>query len=327
MGATMSAMRIVLAVLGAIGLGVTPSSAQTYPTKPVRIIVPTSAGGITDTLARALAQGLTESFGQQVIVENKPAGAGHIGMDFVAKAAPDGYTLLVAADASFVADPHLYSKLPYDPINDFIPISGLGISPQALLLHPSVPPNTLSELVAYAKTRPGELNYGTFGIGSSGHLNILAIENATGAKFTPVHYRGAAPAITDLLGGHIQMMIVAIGLVRQNLQAGKLKALGIGSSTRLPQYPDLPAIAESLPGFLAGSWFGFAAPAGTPRDIVDRLSAETQKIFSNPEFRDKFLAPAMTFSIASPPDQFAARIHADFAKWGKVIKGAGLKLD
>jgi tripartite-type tricarboxylate transporter receptor subunit TctC len=262
-----------------------------------------------------------------VIVENRPAGAGHLGMEFVAKSAPDGYTLVVAADASFVVDPHLHSKLPYDPINDLVPISGLGVSPQALLLHPSVPPNTFSELVAYAKARPGEINYGTFGIGTSGHLNIIHIENETGAKFSPVHYRGAAPAITDLLGGHIQMMIVAIGLVRQNLQAGKLKALGIGSSARLPQYPDLPAIAESLPGFSAGSWFGFAAPAGTPRDIVDRLSAETQKTFSDPEFRDKFLAPAMTFSIASPPDQFAARIRADSAKWGKVIKDAGLTVE
>jgi tripartite-type tricarboxylate transporter receptor subunit TctC len=248
-------------------------------------------------------------------------------MDFVAKAAPDGYTLVVAADASFVVNPHLYSKLSYDPINDFVPVSGLGISPQALLLHPSVPPNTFSQLVAYAKTKPGELNYGTFGVGTSGHLNIITIENETGTKFAPVHYRGAAPAITDLLGGHIQMMIVAIGLVQQNLQAGKLKALGIGSSARLPQYPDLPAIAESLPGFSAGSWYGLAAPTGTPHDIVDRLSAETQKIFSDPEFRDKFLAPAVTFSIASPPDQFAARIRSDFAKWGKVIKDAGLKVE
>jgi tripartite-type tricarboxylate transporter receptor subunit TctC len=327
----MSAMRIVfafiLAVVAALGFGIAPSSAETYPTKPIRIIVPTSPGGITDTLARALAQRLTESFGQQVIVENKPSGAGHLGMEFVAKAPPDGYTLVVAADASFVVNPHLYSKLSYDPVNDFAPVSGLGISPQALLLHPSLPPNTFKELVAYGKSHPGEINYGTFGIGTSGHLNIIAIEKETGAKFSPVHYRGAAPAITDLLGGHIQMMIVAIGLVQQNLQAGKLKALGIGSAARLPQYPDLPAIAESLPGFTAGSWYGLAAPAGTPRDIVDKLSAETQKIFGEPAFRDKFLAPAVTISIASPPEQFAARIRADLAKWGKVIKEAGIKVE
>ena len=213
-----------------------------------------------------------------MIVENRPAGAGHLGMDFVAKAPPDGYTLLVTADAAFVVNQHLYSKLSYDPINDFMPISGLGISPQALLLHPSVPANTFSELVAYAKTKPGELNYGTFGIGTSGHLNIIHLESETGTKFTPVHYRGAAPAITDLLGGHIQMMIVAIGLLQQNLQAGKLKALGIGAGTRLPQYPDLPALAESAAGL---RWPARGMASRRPRarrsEIVDKLSAETQK--------------------------------------------------
>ena len=327
----MAAIRIGLAILAAVvgfGFGSAPLSAQTYPTKPIRIVVPTSPGGITDTLARALAQRLTEALGQQVIVENRPSGAGHIGMDFVAKAPPDGYTLVVAADASFVVNPHLYSRLSYDPINELIPVSGLGISPQALVLHPSVPAHTFRELIAYAKTKPGDLNYGTFGIGTSGHLNILYLEGETGTKFTPVHYRGAAPAITDLLGGHIQMMIVAIGLLRQNIEAGKLKALGIGSKQRLPQYPNLPTLSESgLPGFEAGSWFGLAAPKGTPREIVEKLSAETQKIFSDAAFRDRYLAPAVTFSIASPPGEFAERIRADLAKWGKVIKDAGVKVE
>ncbi len=324
----MSAIRLALAVLLAVGIGAAPSRADTYPAKPIRIIVPTSPGGITDTLARALAQRLTKSFGQQVIVENKPAGAGQLGMDFVAKAPPDGYTLVVAADASFVVNPHLYSKLSYDPVNDFIPVSGLGISPQALLLHPSVPANTLPELVAYAKTRPGALNYGTFGIGTSGHLNIIHLENLTGTKFTAVHYRGAAPAITDLLGGHIQMMIVAVGLVGQNLEAGRLKMLGIGSRQRVPQYPNTPTLIEAgLPGFEAGSWYGLAAPKGTPREIVEKLSAETQKIFGDLAFRAKFLDPAVTISIASPPGQFAERIRVDLAKWGKIIKDAGIKVD
>jgi len=324
----MSAIRIILLALVVFGLGGAPSAAQTYPSKPVRIIVPTSPGGITDTLARALAQRLTESFGQTVIVENRPAGAGQIGMDFVAKSAPDGYTLMVNSDAAFVVNPHLYSRLPYDSINDFIPISGLGISPQALVVHPSVPANTFNELIALGKARPGALNYGTFGIGTSGHLNIIHIESETGAKFTPVHYRGAAPAITDLLGGHIQMLTVAIGLLRQNIEAGKLKALAIGSRERLPQYPALPTLHESgLPNFEAGSWYGLAAPKGTPREIVDKLSAETQKIFGDPAFREKFLDPAVTFSIATPPEQFAERIRADLARWGKVIKDAGIKVE
>jgi tripartite-type tricarboxylate transporter receptor subunit TctC len=324
----MSALRLMLAVVAVLGVGAAPSSAQSYPTKPVHIVVPTSPGGITDTLARALAQRLTESLGQQVVVENRAAGAGQLGMDYVARAAPDGYTLVVAADASFVVNQHLYSRLSYDPVNDFIPISGLGISPQALVVHPAVPANTFSELIALAKGKPGELNYGTFGIGTSGHLNIILLESETGAKFTPVHYRGAAPAITDLLGGHIQMMIVAVGLLRQNIEAGKLKLLGIGSRQRLPQYPDTPTLIESgLPGYEAGSWYGLAAPKGTPGPIVDRLSAETQKIFADPAFRDKFLAPAVTFSIASPPAQFAERMRADSAKWGKVIRDAGVRVE
>jgi len=324
----MSPTGIVLAFLLIIGLGAVPSSAETYPTKPIRIVVPTSPGGITDTLARALAQRLTESLGQTVIVENKPSGAGHIGMDLVAKSPPDGYTLMVNSDAAFVVNPHLYSKLSYDPMGDFVPISGLGVSPQALVLHPSVPANTFRELVALAKSKPGALNYGTFGIGTSGHLNIMYVEGETGAKFTPVHYRGAAPAITDLLGGHIQMMIVAIGLLRQNIETGKLKPLAIGNRERVPQYPDLPTLSESgLPGFEAGSWYGLVAPKGTPSEIVEKLSAETQKIFADPAFRERYLAPAVTFSIASPPAQFAERMQRDLTKWGKVIKDAGLKVE
>lgn len=324
----MAPIRLVLAFLMVAGLGCAPASADTYPSKTIRIVVPTSAGGITDTLARALAQRLGETFGQQAIVENKPAGAGQLGVEFVAKSPADGYTLLVAADASYVVNQHLYARLPYDPIRDFAPITGLGVSPQALVVHPSLPVNSFKELIAYAKTKPGELNYGTFGVGTSGHLNIVYLEGETGTKFTPVHYRGAAPAITDLLGGHIQMMIVAVGLLRPHIDGGKLKALAIGSKQRLPFYPDLPTLDESgLPGFEAGSWYGLAAPKGTPREIVDKLSAETQKIFSDPTFREKFLTPAVTFSIASPPDDFAERLRRDSEKWGKVIKGGNVKVE
>jgi len=323
----MSAIRVVLALMAVLGLGATPSLAQTYPAKPVRIIVPTSPGGITDTLARALAQRLTDFFGQTVIVENRPAGAGQIGMDFVAKSAPDGYTLMVNSDAAFVVNPHLYSKLPYDSIADFIPISGLGISPQALVVHPSVPVKTFAELIDTAKKNPDALNYGTFGPGSTGHLNIVLLEMLTGAKFTAVHYKGANPAITDVLGGHIQMIIVSIGLVRKHFEAGTLKLLGFGSTARLAEFPDVPTIAESLPGYEAGAWYGLVAPKGTPRDIVDKLNAETQKIFSDPAFREKYLAPAMTFSIASSPEKFGERIEADLAKWGRVIRDAKVQVE
>jgi tripartite-type tricarboxylate transporter receptor subunit TctC len=304
------------------------AQAQTYPAKPIHIIVPFAPGGITDVVARALGQRLSEAWKQQVVVENRPTGAGIVGVDSVAKAAPDGHTLLVAADANFVTAPHTYSKLPYDPFKDFAPISGLGISPQALIVHPSVPVKTLAELIELGKRKPGELNYGTFGIGTSGHLNIVLLESMTGARFTPVHYRGATPALTDTIAGHIQMMIVSIGLVAQPWQAGQLKVLGFGSSSRIPQYPDVPTLAESgLPGYEAGSWYGLFAPAGTPSAIVEKINAETQRIFTDPVFRDRVLAPSFIYSIASSPEQFTARIRSDSAKWGKVIREANIKAE
>jgi tripartite-type tricarboxylate transporter receptor subunit TctC len=304
------------------------AQAQTYPAKPIHIIVPFAPGGITDVVARALGQRLSEVWKQQVVVENRPTGAGIVGVDAVAKAAPDGHTLLVAADANFVTAPHTYSKLPYDAFKDFVPISGLGISPQALIVHPSVSANSFGELIELGKKKPGELNYGTFGIGTSGHLNIVLLESMTGAKFTPVHYRGATPALTDTIAGHIQMMIVSIGLVAQPWQAGQLKVLGFGSTSRISQYPDVPTLAESgLPGYEAGSWYGLFAPAGTPSAIVDKINAETQRIFSDPAFRDRVLAPSFIYSIASSPGEFTARIRSDSAKWGKVIHEANIKAE
>jgi tripartite-type tricarboxylate transporter receptor subunit TctC len=304
------------------------SFAQSYPSKPVHIIVPFAPGGITDIVARALAQRLTEDWGQQVVVENKPGGTGQIGAEAVAKAPPDGYTLLVTADATFVTNPHFYGKLAYDGLSDFAPITGLGVSPQALVVNPALPVRTLADLVDLARKKPGEINYGTFGIGSSGHLNIILLESMTGAKFTPVHYRGAAPAITDVIGGHIQMIIVSIGLVAQPWQSGQLKMLGFGSPARLAQYPDVPTLSESgLPGYEAGSWYGLAAPKGTPADVVDKLNAQTQRIFNDPAFRDKFLAPNFIFSIVSTPEVFAQRIRSESAKWGKVIRDAGVKIE
>jgi tripartite-type tricarboxylate transporter receptor subunit TctC len=306
-----------------------PAGAQPYPQKPVHIVVPFAPGGITDVVARALAQRLSEAWNQQVVVENKPGGGtGQIGTEYVAKSAPDGSTLLVTADATFITAPHVYGRLPYDAFNDFAPVTGLGISPQALVVHPSLPVRTLSDLAALAKSKPGAINYGTFGIGSSGHLNIILLEGMTGTKFTPVHYRGAAPAITDLIGGHIQMMIVSIGLIRQAWQAGNLTVLGFGSSTRVAQYPEVPTLAESgLPGYEAGSWYGLFAPRETPRAIVAKLNAETRRIFDDPAFRERFLTPSFIYPIVTPPEEFAARIRTESEKWGKVIKDAGVKVE
>jgi tripartite-type tricarboxylate transporter receptor subunit TctC len=305
------------------------AQAQTYPTKPVRLVVPFAAGGITDVIARGLAQRLSEIWKQQVFVDNRPSGgSGQVGTEYVARSAPDGYTLLLSADATFVTNPHVYKNLSYDPIKDFVPITGLGISPQALVVHPSVPVHTVRELIELGRARPGEINYGTFGIGTSGHLNIVLIEQTTGAKFTAVHYRGAAPALTDLLGGHIEMMIVSIGLVAQPWQAGQLRVLGFGSTTRIPEFPDVPTLAESgLPGYEAGSWYGLVAPKATPREIVDKINAEARRVFGDPQFAEKMLAPSFIYSIVSSPEEFAERIRRDSDKWGKVIRDANIRVE
>ena len=329
-GARNAIIAVALGAVFAAGLGFAASaeSVPSYPAKPIRLVVPFAPGGITDILARALGQRLAEAWGQQVVVENRPGANSQVGAEVVARAAPDGYTLMVSADTTFVMNPHLFGKVTYDALADFVPVSGLGISPQALVVHPGVPAVNVSGLVGLARTKPGELNYGTFGIGSSGHLNIELLQTMTGTKFTAVHYKGAAPALTDVIGGHIQMMIVSIGLVTQPWQAGQLKVLGFGSTARIAQFPDVPTIAESgLAGYEAASWYGLVAPHGTPREIVDKLSAETQRIFGEAAFREKFLAPNMIFSIAGSPEQFAARIRTDYVKWGKVIKDANVKVD
>jgi tripartite-type tricarboxylate transporter receptor subunit TctC len=322
----MSAIRGAVLLATAATIVASGAHGQTYPSRPVQIIVPNPPGGITDILARTLAARLTETWKQQVIVENRPAGAGTVGIGSVAKAAPDGHTLLVAADSAYVTAPHVQAKLPYDPLTDFVPITGLGISPQALIVNPSVPAKSLAELVALGKAKPGTLNYGTFGVATSGHLNIVLIESLTGAKFTPVHYRGAAPGLNDTIAGHIQMMIVSIGLVVQSWQADKLRVLGFGSRQRIARFPDVPTLAESgLPDFEAGSWYGLVAPRGTPREIVDKLNAETRRIMEDPQLREKVLEPAFIYSIVSSPDEFAERMRQDSIKWGKVIRDANIK--
>ena len=329
-GVRNATVAIVLGAIFGTGLGFAASAqpAPSYPAKPIRLVVPFAPGGITDILARALGQRLAEAWGQQVVVENRPGANSQVGAEVVARAAPDGYTLMVSADTTFVMNPHLYGKVAYDALADFVPVSGLGISPQALVVHPGVPAVDVNGLVGLARTKPGELNYGTFGIGSSGHLNIELLQSMTGTKFTAVHYKGAAPALTDVIGGHIQMMIVSIGLVTQPWQAGQLKVLGFGSTARIVQFPDVPTIAESgLPGYEAASWYGLVAPHGTPREIVDKLSAETRRIFGDATFREKFLAPNMIFSIAGSPEQLAARIRTDYVEWGKVIRDANVKVE
>lgn len=302
--------------------------AQGYPTRPVTLVVPAAPGGVTDIVARALAQRLSDRFGRQVIVENRPGASNQIGAENVAKADPDGYTLLVSAEATFVVNPWLYRKLTYDPAKDFVPVTGLVSISQSLVVTPSLPANNLTELIALAKRRPGELNYGTYGIGSTGHLNMEMLQRLAGIKLAPIHYKGATPALTDVMAGHIQLMFVSSSAALEPARAGKVKLIAVGSKRRLAQAPDVPTVAESgFPGFEAVSWFGLFAPAGTPREIVQQVNAEVRRIFDDRDFQEKFLAPNLYEPMVGSPDEFSAFIKAEMQKWGDLVRAAGIKVD
>ncbi len=298
------------------------ASAQSYPTRPITITVTAAAGGVTDVVARALGQRLSEAWGQQVVIENKGGAAHVVGAQSVAKAAPDGYALLVAEAGTFVINPTLYGKgkLPYDEEKDFAPITGIVRINQALLGNPAVPAGTVKDLIALAKQKPGELTYGTAGIGSAPHMNMVLLESMAGAKLLPVHYRGAAPALTDVIAGHVNLMSVSVSLALPPFRTGQIKIFGIGSSKRLAPAADIATVAESgLPGYEAATWFGLFTTAGTPREIVLKINAEVRKILADPEFREKFLAPQMFEPMGSAPEEFADYIKAQTEKWAKVI--------
>jgi tripartite-type tricarboxylate transporter receptor subunit TctC len=323
-------MKIRLGALLASGLfaaGVVPAPAQTYPAKTITIVAPAPAGGVTDILGRALAQRFAAKWGSQAVVENKPGANNQIAAEFVANAAPDGHTLFIAPDGTFVANPSLYPKLPYDPVKSFTPVVGLVIINHALILHPSMAPNSVKELIDLAKQKPGAINYGTFGIGSSGHLNMELLQIMAGVKFQAVHYKGAAPALNDVLAGHIQMMFLSAGSAAPQWRAGKVKFIAVGSAERLPQLPQIPTVSESgLPGYGAVSWFGLFGPAGMPPAVVAKINAEVRGIFAEPEFRKVFLDRYMFQSIAGSPEDLTSFIRAEEPKWRKIIRDANIKV-
>ncbi len=306
------------------------SVAQTYPDRPITIIVTAASGGVTDVVARAFGQELSKAWGQPVVIENRGGAAHILGAQAVAKATPDGYTLMVAEAGTFTINPTIYppGKLPYDTNKDFIPISGLVRINQALLADRAMPAANAAELIALAKQKPGQFTYGTAGIGSAPHMNIELFESMAGVKFVPVHYRGAAPAMNDLRSGSINLMSVSVSLALPAFRAGEVKILGIGSAKRLPQAPDIPTVSESgLPGYQAVTWFGLFGTAGTPPDIIAKLNAEVQKIFGDPEFHKRFLDSQMFELMAGPSDAFAAYIKTEQAKWSKVIHDGNIKLE
>jgi tripartite-type tricarboxylate transporter receptor subunit TctC len=305
---------------------VAPAGAQTFRSRTITIVSPAPAGGVTDIIARALAQRFSKSWGQQAVVENKPGANNQIAAEFIVNSPPDGHTLFIAPDGTFVANPSLYPKLPYDPYKSFTPISGLMQINHGLIENPSFPPNNIKELIALAKQKPGTINYGTFGIGSSGHLNMVLLEEMTGAKFQAVHYKGAAPAMNDVLAGHIQMGFVSAGSAVPNWKAGKLKLIAVGGKKRLPELPDVPTVAETVPGFEAVSWFGLFGPAGMPPAVVDKINREVRALFSDPEFQKTFLSRHLFQSIAGSPEELMSFIKSEEPKWRKIIQDAKIKV-
>jgi len=310
--------------------GAASAQAQSYPARTITLTVTAAAGGVTDVVARALGQRLAEAWGQQVVIENKGGAAHVVGAQSVAKATPDGYSLLVAEAGTFTINPTLYGKgkLPYDEEQDFLPITGIVRINQALIGHPSLPATNVRELIALTKKKPGELTYGTAGIGSAPHMNMVLFESMVGVKLQPVHYRGAAPALTDVMAGHVNLMSVSVSLALPPSRAGQVKIFGIGSSKRLPAAAEIPTVAESgLPGYEASTWFGLFAPAGTPREIVEKINVEVATILADPQFREKFLAPQMFEPMASTPEAFADYIGAQRRKWAELIRAQKLSIE
>jgi tripartite-type tricarboxylate transporter receptor subunit TctC len=321
----MAAWQRVLMVIATL-IVATAAQAQTYPAKTITIIVPAAPGGVTDVLGRILAKHFSETWGQQAIVENRPGGNNQIAAEYIAKSAPDGYTLFIGPEVTFVVNPSLYPKLNYDPVKDFTPITGLVTINHALILNPSVPAQNVKELIALAKQNPGALNYGTFGIGSSGHLNMEMFQTLAGIKLQAVHYKGATPALTDVMAGHIQLMFISVGSAVPQWKAGKVKFIAVGAAKRLSLLPEIPTVAESgLLGFEAVSWFGLFGPAGMPADTVAKLNDEVRRLFSNPEFQKTFLERQYFESIVGSPAQLADYIKAEEPKWRKVIQDAKVK--
>jgi tripartite-type tricarboxylate transporter receptor subunit TctC len=301
------------------------AAAQTYPAKPVRLIVPYPAGGTTDIVARAVAPPLAESLGQPVIVENKAGAGGTIGTAEAARAAPDGYTLLGVFDNHSV-NQYLYKNIPYDPLKAFEPVSLMVQSPLLLVGAPNFAPANVRELIDYGRANPGKLNYGSTGTGNSSHLASLALAQREGFDAVHVPYKGGGPLVNDLLGGQVNFAFASMPLFVQHVKGGKLKALGVAGRERAPQLPQVPTVAETLPGFEAQSWVGMLAPAGTPQPIVARLARDLRTTLHRPDLKERLLGQGFIV-VGSTPAEFGVYIRAESDKWGKVIRDLNVTLE
>jgi len=300
--------------------------AQTYPAKPIRIIVPFPVGGIADLYARLIGARLTEAWGQPALVENRTGAGGNIGADLVAKAAPDGYTIGIGSIGTHAVNVTLFSKMPYDPLRDFAPISPLVDADGLLTVHPSVPAATVPELIALARAKPGGLTYASAGAGTASHLAGELFKSMAKVDLLHIPYKGNVPAITDLLAGQTQLIFATMPTVLPHAKAGKLRAVATMGEARAAATPELPTVNESLPGFVVSNWVGFFAPAGTPADIVARLNAETRRNMGTPEMTRRLTAEGARFNPMTP-DQFGAFVKAEIAKWAPVVRASGAKAD
>ena len=316
-------------LLGAVAVAIAGGAvhAQTYPSRPIRIIVPFTPGGPADLLPRLIGPKLTEAWGQPVIVENKPGAGGNIGMDQGAKAAPDGYTLVIGPNGNLVVNPHLYPNLPYDVVRDFSPVTLVATFSNVLVVNPAVPARSVTELIALARAKPGTLAYGSPGTGSQPHLGGEFLKLMGGIDIVHVPYNGTAPAMRDLLGGQIAFMFAQTSSALPHIQAGKVRALGVASARRTPLLPDLPTIAESgLPGFEAVSWYALLAPAGTPKDIVSKLQVEIARILQLPDIREKLAAQGGE-GIGNTPEQLTSLLRTESARYADIVRRANIKAE
>ena len=317
----LSAVELLLG--GALIANAAPGWAQQYPVRPIRMIVALAAGGPTDVVARIVAHKLTEFLGQQVIVDNRPGAGGSVAGELVARAPADGYTLFFAANGTYAIAPN-FMKLPYEVQKDLAPVALTGVSPLALMVHPSVPAKSVKELIALARAKPGAMHYGSAGQGSTGHLSAELLGMMAKVKMTHVPYRGAAPAAVAVMSGEVEMLISGVSANHPYIVAGKVRALGVTSAKRVPLLPHVPAIAESLPGYDVASWFAIMTVAGTPPAIVARLNQEAVKAMASSDVREKLIGAGVDPETGTP-EQLAVKVRTETEKWGKVVKAAGMK--
>ena len=315
------------ALLTAAVLGTAHAQAPGYPSRPSRIVVGFVAGGPSDLVARMVAQGLTERMGQPFVVENRPGATGTIGAELVAKALPDGYSLYLASQTTHAVAPALLPRVGYDPLRDFATVVRVAHNPLLMVVHPSMPVKSFKELVALARSRPGQIDYATGGIGSSPHMSMELIKSITKISIVPVHYKGDGAAIIDLLGGHMQLFNASIGTLLPHARSGKLRGLAVTSQQRSAMAPEFPTLAESgLPGFEVLTWFGILAPAGTPREIVNRLNGEILQVVARPAVKEQLLKTGFEI-VPNTPEEYAAFFKAEHARWGKIVRDLNLKAE